>query len=202
MSSLMKKVSNPQGKGIVGVTEDLRNFSPLQVQAKNSLQWLADYFTSTLVLGSKYGFKPVVGNEYYLYFKDNDWSLSLVEPHAWRTQKPGIYFAQCVLDHDMTWSVTLKPTWHENSKLVKAISLLEQEFMRSIGNSTAVIDQLPFYLQSLNYYQRVGANALARSLQKSLELTLGKEQSQRFSGSNLLAELSCSSSQKLLEYTS
>jgi|GEM_PF-554757 len=200
MSKLIKKNGNPQGKGIAGVVVDLHSFSPLQVQAKNSLQWLADYFTSTLVLGAKYGFKPVVDKSYYLYFKDNDWKLSLIEPSAWRTCNPGFFFAECVLNSDMSWSVVLEPGWQKNSILVKVVTELEHAFIQGISDSTCVIDKLPFFMQSLNYYQRVGANALARSLQASLELSVGKRQSQGLSGVRLLSGLTASGA-KLLEYS-
>ena len=52
-----------------------------------------------------------------------------------------------------------------------------------------LVEKLPFYIQSLSYYQRLGANALARSLQLSLELKLGKEKSMSYIGADLLAGL-------------
>lgn len=189
MARQIQKVSNPQGKGIAGIADDLRAFSPLQVQAKSSLQWLADYFTSTLVLGAKYGFKPVIGKEYYLYFKDKDWKLSLIEPQAWRSHNPGVFFAECILTRDMSWSVELAPDWQKHSALVKAVKKLEQSFFESINDPMPLIEKLPFFMQQLSYYQRLGANALSRSLKQSLEIRLGKEESLSFAGVSLLAEL-------------
>ena len=52
MTYPLQKVSNPQGKGIAGIANDLQACTPTQVQAKSSYKWLADYFTSTLVLGA------------------------------------------------------------------------------------------------------------------------------------------------------
>lgn len=188
MSRELQKISNPQGKGVVGVVDDLRTFSPMQVQAKSSLQWLADYFTSTLVLGAKYGFRPVVGKEYYLYFKDQEWKLSLIEPHAWRSHNPGIYFAECVLGKDMSWSVALDSDWQNHEILVKAVKKLEHAFFQSINDSIPLIEKLPFYMQHLSYYQRLGANALARSLKKSLEIEMG-ENCIHYTGTILLAQI-------------
>jgi len=192
MSRENNKVSNPQGKGLVGVTEDIRAFSPMQVEAKNSLQWLADYFTSTLVLGAKFGFKPVIGNQYYLYFKEQDWKLSLIEPQAWEVSAAGIFFAECVLNNDMSWSIVLDQNWQNHKTLVKAVQELEQAFIQNINNSTPLVEKLPFFVQHLSYYQRLGANALARSLKQSLALKLGKDNSGTLSGASLLGELGAS----------
>jgi len=189
MSRQIQKISNPQGKGLVGITEDLRAFSPLHVQAKNNLQWLADYFTSTLVLGAKYGFKPVVGKEYYLYYKGQDWKLSLIEPLAWRSHNPGIFFAECILSRDMSWSVVLDSDWQKHATLVQAVKELEHDFFESINDPAPLVDKLPFFMRQLSYYQRLGANALARSLKQSLEIKFGKEKSLSFDGVSLLAEV-------------
>ena len=188
MSRVIQKVSNPQGKGLVGIVSDLAAFSPHQVQAKSSLQWLADYFTSTLVLGAKYGFKPVVGKKYYLYFKNKEWKLSLIEPRAWRSHDPGIYFAECILSNDMSWCVLLDPDWKKHASLVKAVQVLEQAFFQSINDTEPLIDKLPFYMEHLSYYQRLGANALARSLKRSLEVEMG-ESYINYAGATLLAQL-------------
>lgn len=189
MTLELQKISNPQGKGIVGIADDLRAFSPMQVQAKSSLQWLADYFTSTLVLGAKYGFKPIVGKEYYLYFKNNEWKLSLIEPQAWQSHNPGVYFAECILSKDMSWSVALNPEWKNHVSLAKAVKRLQQAFFNSINDTESLLDTLPFYMQHLAYYQRLGANALARSLKTSLEIEVGKEDSVDYAGAKLLAQI-------------
>ena len=44
-------------------------------------------------------------------------------------------------------------------------------------------------MRQLSYHQRVGANALARSLKQSLEMKFGKEKSLRLSGNIFVAEL-------------
>ncbi len=189
MNNLIQKVANPQGKGVVGVVEDMRSYTPIAVQAKDSHQWLADYFTSTLVLSSKFGFKPVRFKDYYLYYKHHEWRLSLIEPQAWKNQHPGIFFAICNLNQDMSWSLELVDGWQEEVSLLDEIKKLETMFYDSLKQEGALVENLPFYVQDLPYYQRLGANALANSLRLSLELTLGKEKSLRCSGTELLVKL-------------
>ncbi|MFK7816466.1 MAG: hypothetical protein AB8B92_09020 [Gammaproteobacteria bacterium] len=189
MSGQIQKISNPQGKGVVGVVDDLRAVTPINVQAKNSHQWLADYFTSTLVLGAKYGFKPVIGKAYYLYYKKQEWKLSLIEPQAWITHDPGVYFSECSLNKDMSWSLDLSLDWQDYSDVVTAVNDLEQAFIHSVNNETPLVEKLPFFMQQLPYYQRLGANALARSLQQSLEIKMGKEECLFLSGNSLLADI-------------
>ena len=188
MSRQIQKISNPQGKGVVSVVSDLRAYTPISVQAKNSHQWLADYFTSTLVLGAKYGFKPVVGRDYYLYFKDQEWRLSLIEPQAWNSQDAGIFFAECELNKDMSWSLVLAPDWQEHGSIIKIINELEQKFFESLNDATPIVEKLPFFMQELSYYQRLGANALARSLKQSLRLQYGNK-SLSSTGTQLIAEM-------------
>ncbi len=200
MATELQKLGNPQGKGVVGVVDDLQAYMPLQVQAKSSHQWLADYFTSTVVLSAKYGFKPIMGKDYFLYFKNNEWKLSLIEPHAWTSHKSGIYFAKCILHKDMSWSLEPKEDWQKSALLANTICKLESAFVETINNQTPLIEQLPFFVKQLPYYQRLGANALARSLKQSLEFKLGKKESLQLSGKSIIADLADSST-PLLGFT-
>lgn len=190
MSKQIQKPANPQGKGIVGVVDDLRNYAPLAVRAKSNHQWLADYFTSTLVLGSKYGFKPVWYKDYYLYFKQQEWKLSLIEPQAWKRHDPGTFFATCNLNQDMSWSLELAEDWQQDSILLVEIQKLEKGFYDSLGRGKSLVENLPFFIQSLSYYQRLGANALAQSLKISLELSVGIEKSVSYTSAELFSNLS------------
>jgi len=182
MEQQIQNISNPQGKGVVGIVEDLRASTPTHVEAKSSHQWLADYFTSTLVLGAKYGFKPVMGKAYYLYFKDQEWRLSLIEPQAWNSHNPGVYFAECVLNNDMSWGLTLSSDWQQYPAVEKAVGDLKQAFIQHISDEAPLVEKLPYFMQQLSYYQRLGANALARSLQLSLEMKFGKKESLNLRG--------------------
>ncbi len=200
MVSQVLKVNNPQGKGIVGVVDDLRAITPINVQAKNSHQWLADYFTSTLVLGAKYGFKPVIEKTYYLYLKDQEWRLSLIEPQAWRSQDSGLFFSECILNKDMSWSLKLASNWQEHEALLNTVNKLEQEFFECINDEVPVVEKLPFFIQHLSYYQRLGANALARSLKQSLEIKMGENNCNLLTGNSLIADIT-NTKIRLLEAT-
>ena len=201
MGIKLQKLANPQGKGITGVVEDLRACTPLQVQAKSSHQWLADYFTSTLVLSAKFGFNPVIAKSYYLYIKGKEWKLSLIEPQTWTSHNLGIYFAKCLLHKDMSWSLEPRQDWQKNKLLLHAVHELERQFLDSINNELPIIDHLPFFVNHLTYYQILGANALARSLKKSLALKLGKKESYQIVGSSMIAELA-KSNIPLIEFSS
>ncbi len=201
MKKQVQKIANPQGKGIAGVVEDLRFYAPSCVQAKDSHQWLAEYFTSILVLGAKFSFKPALLKKYYLYFKQGEWKLSLIEPQEWKSNYPGAFFASCILNRDMSWSLELVEDWHKDPELFNEIREQEQAFLESMQDETPLVEKLPFFIQSLSYYQRLGANALARSLQRSLELQVGSGKSLTYVGAELLAGL-LSKDQSLLEATS
>ena len=189
MTTTLEKIANPQGKGIAAVVNDLHAYTPLGVRDKSIAQWLADYFSSSLVLCAEYKFKPVVDNRYYLYLKDKQWKLSLIEPQAWLSHDPGIYFASCKLHADMSWSVDPRNDWQHHPSLFDTVKKLQQEFVHSINGAQSITEHLPFYLAQLPYFQRLGANALARSLKLSLELKLGHDAITQLSGLQLLAEL-------------
>ena len=179
---------NPQGKGVVGVLVDLQAQRHVDIKAKDYSQVLADYFTSSLVYIAKYNFKPVNGVNYYLYLKKGTWQLSLIEPHAWKNHAHGDFFARCVLNEDRTWSMETCTNWQHNPTLKKAIEDLQYDFVNSLNNDEKFLDQLPFYQQQLNYYQRVGAYALACSLRWSLFEQYGEEQLNSLSAKRLLIE--------------
>jgi hypothetical protein len=189
MTYQVQKFGNPQGKGVVGILEDLHACAPSHIQAKSSHQWLADYFTSTLVLGAKYSFRPVIDKDYYLYYKNQEWKLSLIEPQAWRSYNPGIFFSKCTLNKDMSWSLSLSSEWKIYPVVVKAVKDLEQAFIQCISDETPLVEKLPFFMGQLSHYQRLGSNALARSLKQSLELKIGKQESLKLVGNVLLKDL-------------
>lgn len=189
MASELTPIGNPQGKGLVGVVDDFRNSSPQKVSAKSGHQWLADYFTSILVLNAECMLKPVINKTYYLYLKDNIWKLSLIEPGAWSINISGTYFAACVLHSDRTWSVTPKENWQQSETLLVSIEKIQNEFLTSFNSENPLLEQLPFFAGHLPYYRRISANALARSLKESLCLEMGQESSQKLTGQALLKQL-------------
>lgn len=52
------------------------------------------------------GFKPNIGNTYYLYEKaDESWVLSMIGPDEWGKKKPYKYLASTNLLADHTWEI-------------------------------------------------------------------------------------------------
>ena len=97
-------IANPQGKASLAILNDLHSFIPINVKSKDIPRWLTDLFTSLLVLSAKFSFKPVINKEYYMYFNDDEWQLSLIEPQAWK-DCPYLFFATCQLHEDKSLSL-------------------------------------------------------------------------------------------------
>ena len=184
MTQLIKQ-ANPQGKGSLSVVADLQQQISHNVAAKDHSRILADYFTSSIVLVAEYSFKPVLDVTYYLYFRDGKWSLSLIEPEAW-TCPPGLFFARCLLNEDRTWCLHTISDWQNSSILAAEIERLQANFIASLNNEQAFLNQLPYYQSNLNYFQRLGAYALAHSLKCSLLNQYGQENSKALSAKQLL----------------
>ena len=189
MATKVQYLSNPQGKGNVCVLDDLHACKPSNVHSKSFHQWLADFFTSMLILSAKYSIKPIAGKDYYLYIKNNELKLSLIEPNAWKSFNPGIYFATCMLHQDMSWSIKPKQGWQKDPTLFSTIQNYQVAFLKGVNDEIPIVEKLPFFIEQLLYYQRLGANALARSLKQSLEIKLGKKESLLLSGKSVLEEI-------------
>jgi hypothetical protein len=191
--------ANPQGKASIAILDDLHTIKPANIKSKKVTQWFTDYFTSILVLSAKFSFKPVINNRYYLYLDHKEWRLSLIEPHAW-DKCPYIFFAECSMCEDKSWSLQPFENWQENIQLNNKVSEMQKNFFNSLNTPIPIIETLPYFVGNLPYYQRVAANGLANSLKQSLLLQLGLEQSNRVSGKILIAKLrdNCSSTIGLL----
>ena len=113
----------------------------------------------------------------------------MVEPSAWQTGTFGLYFGKCLLHPDRTWSVTPEEAWQEQAKLREAVYTLQTAFIESINSDEPLTDQLPFWAGNLPYYQRIGANVLARSLKISLELKVGHKNLIKITGKTLITQL-------------
>lgn len=181
-------IANPQGKASLAILNDLQSFTPVNVKSKDIPRWLTDLFTSLLVLSAKFSFKPVMNKEYYMYFNDDQWQLSLIEPQAWK-DCPYIFFATCRLHEDKSWSITPTNHWEDNHCLRERINEMRQAFFDTINTDEPVINSLPYYADHLPYHQRVAANGLAKSLKLSLELRLGAEYSKIMCGKELINKM-------------
>ncbi|HLO53414.1 MAG TPA: DUF2452 domain-containing protein [Saprospiraceae bacterium] len=52
------------------------------------------------------GFKPIIGNTYFLYAKtDESWLISMIAPEEWGKSKPYTYLATIELKADSTWGI-------------------------------------------------------------------------------------------------
>ncbi|MDW3094808.1 MAG: hypothetical protein R8G33_03960 [Gammaproteobacteria bacterium] len=178
-------IANPQGKASLAVFSDLQSFAPVNVHKKDIPRWLADFFTSLLVLSAKFSFKPITNREYYLYLDGSHWKLSLIEPDAWKNC-PYIYFASCCLHEDKSWSISPLDQWEKNDLLLNRINEIKQEFYNTLNSDESVHSLLPYYESTLNYYQRLAANGLAKSLKQSLDLQLGLKISETTCGKQLI----------------
>ena len=179
--------ANPQGKASIKLLNDLNSFRSNQAKPKEVPEWLADYFTSLLVLSASFSFKPVFNRPYYLYLDKQQWKLSLIEPSAWN-DCPYIYFAECCMHEDSSW--TLQPTdnWDSNPKLVCLIKTIKKEFFNLLNTEKPLVETLPYCIQHLPYYQRLAAFGLANSLKFSLQLKLGLDKSKSLNGKQLLEQ--------------
>ena len=160
---------NPQGKGLVPVLDSLaESRASIPVPAKHIEQIASELFTSLFVLHSKFQFKPVVGKSYWLYRRNNTFHLSMIAPHEWGGTGFGQYVGECVLQKDITWTLKLDTQAANDQHLMQLIENRRKEFEQALSAADAVEDVLPVYLESLPFYQRVFASALAGSLKVSM----------------------------------
>ena len=166
----MIKQPNPQGKGLVPVMDSLaESRATIPVPPKQIDQISSELFTSLFVLHSRFQFKPVVGKSYWLYWRNNDFHLSMIAPQEWGGAGYGQYVGECVLHKDVTWTLTLHASTAQNADIMQLIERRRQEFQQALNSADAVDDVLPVYLESLPFYQRVLASALASSLKVSMQ---------------------------------
>ncbi len=165
------KSPNPQGKGLVPLLNEWGHFQPQlhmsSGQAKALPQLLAEYFSSLLVLSTHFQFKPVRGKKYYLYFKNSDWRLSMIEPQRWSEQRRGYYLGCCRLQQDMTWTIDVTAELEQQPQLLAALHQFQQQLVDNLNDDISIQKQLPFYVASLPFYARLSATGLAKSLSQS-----------------------------------
>lgn len=178
-ATIASKNPNPQGKGLVPVMQQWAQFRPQQLSLKPSHQLFADYFTSLLMLSADFQFKPVVGQQYYLYLKDGRWKLSLIEPERWSHSKSGDCLGSCQLHEDMTWSLAPVNTLQANSELAVALEDFYRHFVDHMDCDKPVKSFLPYFAAQLPFYARMAANGLAKSIDLSSQGSPLLEQSGR-----------------------
>jgi len=164
----MNKDANPQGKGLVPVLASLADSrSIVPVVPKHINQISSELFTSLFVLHSHFQFRPVIGKSYWLYQRQQEFQLSLISPAEWGSDF-GFFVGECVLQKDVTWTLTLDTTAANNKSLMSLIEQRRKEYEQALTLAGSVDEVLPFYLEGLPFYQRVFASALANSLKGSM----------------------------------
>jgi hypothetical protein len=163
---------NPQGKGLVPVLNDVASSWPrIDVPPKKIDQIAGELFTSMFVLESEFAFRPVAGKDYYLYRKDGRFRLSLVGPDQWGGGLFGRFIGRCVLERDITWTLEMDERAAKDQQLNEFIQIRKRDFETLLETAEQLGDTLPVYCESLPYYQRLFASALANSLGKSMQLS-------------------------------
>ena len=161
--------ANPQGKGLVPVLDSLAESQALvSVAPKQIEQISSELFTSLFVLHSHFQFKPVVGKAYWLYQHNHQFRLSLVSPKEWGSADFGLFVGECVLQEDVTWTLTLDTQARNDRLLMNLFEKKQHEFAQALCAVESLEQVLPFYLAGLPFYQRVFASALASSLHASM----------------------------------
>ena len=166
------KSPNPQGKGLVTVLDDLQYAKKqLQISAKNIQQISSELFTSLFVLNSEIRFKPRQEQKYWLYFKDNQYRLSLIAPKQWSPEQSGRFIGACELQGDMAWTLELSEDCANDQAFIQEVAHQRQQLEDKMRQAEKVEDVLPVYVATLPFYSRVLASALAYSLRQSMQIS-------------------------------
>ena len=123
---------SPQGKGVSGLLSDWQTTLPLQVTAKPKRQILAELFTSMLVLSSSFRYRPAQGTDNYLYWINQQWSLSLIGPEEWSEQRRRAFVGTCTLQPDMTWTIAPAEALKDDDDALTEIRNLYAAFADSL----------------------------------------------------------------------
>ncbi|MDX8125681.1 DUF2452 domain-containing protein [Methylomonas sp. OY6] len=170
MMSVISKPANPQGKGSIAVLDSLQQAKKqLIAPAKNIQQISSDLFTSLFVLNSQIRFKPTTEQVYWLYFKDGQYRLSLIAPQQWYPAQSGRFIGACELQSDLTWTLELSDACANDGAFIQEIANRRQQLEQKLQQAEKIDDLLPVYLETLPYYSRVLAAALAYSLKQSMQ---------------------------------
>lgn len=163
------KNPNPQGKGLSSVLNSLQQAAKgLRVPAKDVYRIADELFTSLFVLNSQVKFKPIVGKTYWLYQKDRQYRLSLIAPEQWSSDQYGYYIGSCELQTDLSWTLELSEYSLNDQAFIAHIQRLRERFNQKLQHADRIDDILPVYMETLPFYCRVLASALACSLKQSM----------------------------------
>ncbi len=165
-----KADGNPEGKGNNGFLLDWERTEPRGVVVKERRQLLAEFFTSMLILSAKFKFRPAIGATTYLYWIDEEWSLSLIGPEQWSDERRAAFAGTCILQADMTWTLNPSPQLREEGPVTDAMARFYEAFAEKLDTDLTLEEILPFYVGTMPYYQRLFASALSRSVRAAVIL--------------------------------
>ena len=166
----MKSGGNSDGKGLNGFLLDWALTEPRGVVAKPKRQILAEFFTSMLILSAKFKYKPAINVPNYLYWIDTEWSLSLIAPQEWSTERRAGFACKCLLQPDMTWTIEPSKLLAGKNAVSNAVGKFYDSFAETLNSDLTLEEILPFYVQEMPYYQRLHANALSRSIRGAVTI--------------------------------
>jgi hypothetical protein len=165
----MQNDPNPQGKGISPVLQGLAQNRPaFPLPPKQIDQVSGELFTSLFVLNSDFSFRPVAGRSYWLYRMDGKFKLLLLSPGDWSAGHPGQFIAECILQEDVTWTLTLDAEASRDACLRQYIDNERQRLQADLEKAGSLEEAMPDYMPSLTFYRRLLAFGLGSSLRASL----------------------------------
>jgi len=165
----MQKTPNPQGKGLAPVLQDLARSRPQHtLPPKHIDQISGELFTSLFVLNSEFAFRPLTGRSYWLYRIDGRFKLLLLGPDQWSAGHPGDFIAECVLQDDVTWTLTLAPAAARDAELLRHIEAERRRLQQALAEAPDLDAAMPVYLKQLPFYRRLLAYGLGGSLRASM----------------------------------
>ncbi|MFK8029825.1 MAG: DUF2452 domain-containing protein [Gammaproteobacteria bacterium] len=165
-----KTTGNPDGKGASAFALDWQQSAPRGVVAKPRTQLMAEFFTSMLILSSSFKFRPVMGELYYLYWINGEWSLSLIAPDEWSEERRSAFAGTCQLQRDITWTIDPSDLLKERNPVSEAMGRFYEAFSGTLDTDRVLEDVLPFFIKEMPYYQRLYASGLSRSILASMKL--------------------------------
>jgi len=166
----VKTVGNLDGKGLNGFLLDWYLTEPRGVVAKSRRQVLAEFFTSMLILSAKFKYKPAIDVPNYLYWINDEWSLSLIAPQEWSDERRAGFACKCILQTDMTWTIEPAEQLAEKNAVSDAVGRFYDSFAETLDSDLTLEEILPFYVSAMPYYQRLHANALSRSIRGAVTI--------------------------------
>jgi len=166
----MQKTPNPQGKGLSSLLQGLDRSRPaIPLPPKQIDRISSELFTSLFILNSEFQFRPVVGRSYWLYRIDGRFKLLLLGPDDWSAGHPGRFIGECVLQEDITWTLTLDGQAARDRDLLRYIETERRRLQETLEQSPSLDEAMPVYVATMPFYRRLLAYGLGSSLRISMQ---------------------------------